>query len=106
MVLAGLERAEHHVLARFTPGLFQALRLCNQWGTPCVADRESRRPAYGRRPRWKISRAVSRTLCARHELLHGKNWFAARLRWVPRERFTGVHKWPCAHKHGSTIAEH
>src|ERR1700742_2275729 len=91
LVLGGVERAGHQLLAWYAGGLRQALRLRSRWREARVARGKSGRPCYNRtrkREGRKISPAVSGTLRIGKERRDRENRSAPRLYYVSRQRQT------------------
>ena len=87
LVLGGLERAEHPLLAR-TPQEYQALRLCRRRREAGPALGPSRRPARRRNQvarGHQVSPRLPRSLLARQERRHRQGRLTARLRGVSRQ---------------------
>ena len=88
LVLGGLERAGHRLLARHARGVPQAVRLRRRRREARAADGAGRRPAR-HRPERRADAAVParlpRALPARHELRDRQDRLAARLRRLPRQ---------------------
>ena len=88
LVVGGLERARHRLLARDARGVPEALRLRRRRPEARAADGAHRRAARHRAQRPAdagVPARVSRALPARHQLRDRQDRLAARLRRLPRE---------------------
>ncbi len=83
VVLAGVERAEHRLLARHAGGVPQAARLRHRRRAPRAADGPRRRAGHGR-PAAGSCATSSSTACAGRTTPPARR-DAARLRLVPRQ---------------------
>ena len=89
LVVGGLERARHRLLAGDAGGVPEAVRLRGGWPQACAADGADRRTARDRSQRCEDAAAAARfhrTLSPRHELRDRKDRLAPRLRRIPRQR--------------------
>ena len=97
LVLGGLERAEHRLLARHARGVSQAARLRDRRRSAAPCPQPSRRAAIAAGSGGRFLARLPRALPARHELRDGRDGHAARLRrrFMPRARPT-LRRWPRA----------
>ena len=84
VVLAGMERSQHRLLARHSRGVPQAARLRDRRGATRPADGPGRWSGH-RRARRSFHARLSRARPARHQLRHRPHRHAARLRVLPCE---------------------
>ena len=94
LVLGGLERAQHRLLAGDAPGVPQASRLRRGRRAPRPAHGPGRRAGHGG-PRRPVPARLPRALPARHQLRHRRQGHPDRLHRLPRQGRAAVPGRPC-----------
>ena len=98
VVLGGLERAEHRLLARHTGGVSQTPRLRHRRRAPRPADGAGGRAGRGRQRR-EVHARLPRALPARHQLRDRAGRHAPGFRLVSRQGRADDHQRPRPHGH-------